>query len=78
MTQSSTNSFRLPAVQEPERQDRERYHTSLHLTRQDVEWLDALAAMYSTNRSAVARLVLAEARRQMQIDDSVAIIAIKD
>jgi hypothetical protein len=63
MNEATTISFRLSAVQESERHDRERYHTSLYLTRQDVAWLDALAAMYSTNRSAVARLVLAEARR---------------
>lgn len=69
MNQSSTDLPRLSAVHESERQDRNRYHTSLYLSRQDVAWLDALAAMYATNRSAIARLVLAEARRRMSEGD---------
>lgn len=66
MNPSSTHLIGLPAVAQSERHNPERYHISLYLTRQDVAWLDALAAMYSTNRSAIARLVMAEARRQME------------
>ena len=52
----------LVADLEAERDSRRRNHTSIHLTDADLAWLDKLAVLYGTNRSAVARLIIARTR----------------
>lgn len=59
-----TDLLALDADLRAEQENRKRNHTSIHLTDADLTWLDKLAQLYGTNRSAIVRLIIARTRER--------------